>query len=285
MGKRMEYTLDDIGDTAIGRRGFFRKLTYVAGGTVAATMLLPLFGCKQTGDAASGSIEDRLHTARITYPGAKVEMQAYLARPKDGEKLPAVIVIHENRGLNAHIEDVTRRMALEGFLALAPDALSPLGGTPEDPDQARSMFRELDGDETVDNFVAAVKYLKTHPNSTGKVGCTGFCWGGGMTNQVAVRAPDLTAAVPYYGRQPAKEEVPEIKASMLIHYAGDDERINAGIPAFTEALEAAEVAYEVHMYEGTKHAFNNDTGSRYHKEAAELAWRRTIAFFKEKLKD
>jgi carboxymethylenebutenolidase len=212
-------------------------------------------------------------------------MRAYLARRKEEEKRPAVMVIHENRGLQPHIQDVARRMALEGFLTIAPDALTPLGGTPEDADKARTLLGELDREATIQNFVAAVQYLKTHPLSTGKVGCTGFCWGGGMTNQVAVRTPDLVAAVPYYGAQPATEDVPKIKAALLLHYAGNDERINRGIPAFEEALKKAKVAYKIYIYEGAGHAFNNDTSpDRYHKQAAELAWQRTVAFFKEKLR-
>jgi carboxymethylenebutenolidase len=195
-----------------------------------------------------------------------------------------VIVIHENRGLQPHIKDVTRRVAAEGFLALAPDALSPLGGTPEDEDQARQLIGQLDPATTAQDLSAAVQYLKTQPLSTGQVGCTGFCWGGGMTNQVAVHSPDLLAAVPYYGRQPDAQDVPRIKASMLLQYAGLDERINAGIPAFEEALSAASVEYEIYIYEGAQHAFNNDTSARYHPEAARLAWKRTIDFFKEKLK-
>ena len=177
-------------------------------------------------------------------------------------------------------------MAKEGFLAIAPDALSPLGGTPkEDVDAARTKMRELDGAQTTKDFVAAVKYLNTHPMSTGKVGCTGFCWGGAMTNQVAVNAPDLDAAVPYYGRQPAAEDVPKIKASVMAHYAGEDERINAGIEAFEKSLKEAGIEYQIFVYEGAQHAFNNDSNpSRYHKEAAQLAWKRTIGFFKEKLK-
>jgi carboxymethylenebutenolidase len=226
-----------------------------------------------------------LYTKDVEYPGETGQVRAYLARPEGETRRPGVIVIHENRGLQPHIKDVTRRVAAEGFLAIAPDALSPLGGTPEDIDEARSLMRELDSSATVKNFVAAVEYLKTHPLSTGKVGCTGFCWGGGMTNQVAVHSPDLSAAVPYYGRQPAAADVHKIKASMLVHYAGIDERINAGIPAFEEALEQASVEFKIYIYEGAQHAFNNDTSkARYHKEAAQLAWQRTIAFFKEKLK-
>jgi carboxymethylenebutenolidase len=213
-------------------------------------------------------------------------MKAFLARPKAGKKFPAVLIIHENRGLQPHIQDVTRRMAKEGFLALAPDALTPLGGTPEN-DQAKavSMIGQLDNDKTIKNFVAAVKYLKTHPFSTGKVGCTGFCWGGGMTNQVAVNCPDLDAAVPYYGKQPTAEQVAKIKAPIMAHYAGEDSFINPGIPAFEEALKKEKKEYQIFMYEGAQHAFNNDSNpERYNEKAAKLAWSRTIAFFKDKLK-
>jgi carboxymethylenebutenolidase len=194
-------------------------------------------------------------------------------------------VIHENRGLQPHIKDVARRMALEGFVALAPDALSPLGGTPEKPEEAGPMFQKLDYEVTKKDFSAAVAYLKTNPLTTGKVGCTGFCWGGAMTNHVAVNAPELDAAVPYYGGQPKAEDVPKIKAPLLLHYAGNDERINAGIPAFEAALKEAKIEYQLYMYEGAAHAFNNDSNpERYNKEAADLAWKRTIEFFKEKLK-
>jgi len=228
--------------------------------------------------------DPRLDVEKITYPGETGEVLAHFAKPKGDEILPCVIIIHENRGLNPHTEDVARRVALEGFLAIAPNALSPLGGTPNDADEARTRMGTLDSDETIGNFVAAVKYLKTHPQSTGKVGVTGFCWGGGMTNQVAVNSQDIQAAVPFYGRQPATEDVPNIKASLLIHYAGDDERINEGIPEFEAALKRASVEYEIHMYDGAKHAFFNDTSTRYHEEAAKLAWKRTIAFFNKKLK-
>jgi carboxymethylenebutenolidase len=220
----------------------------------------------------------------ITYKGETGDVIAYLARPKAEVKRPAVIVIHENRGLQPHIKDVARRMALEGFLAIAPDALSPFGGTPAVAEEAGPLFAKIDYEATKKNFVAAVQYLKTNPLSTGKVGCTGFCWGGAMTNQVAVNAPDLNAAVPYYGAQPVAEDVPKIKAPMLLQYAGTDERINAGIAAYEEALKKAGIEYTTYMYEGAGHGFNNDTGgARYNKEAADLAWQRTIAFFKAKL--
>ena len=229
------------------------------------------------------SDDPRLIVKDITYPGETEEIQAYYSRPKKNQKFPGVVVISEIWGLVPHIEDVTRRVALEGFIALAPDPLSPLGGTPEDAGEAVKMMRELDGDETTKNLIAAVEYLKTHPQSTGKVGVTGFCWGGGMTGVVAVNTPDVQAAVPFYGRQPALEDVPKIKASVLAHYAGEDERINAGIPDFKEALEKASIEHEIHVYEGARHGFYNDTRPIYHEEASKLAWKRTIDFFKEKL--
>jgi carboxymethylenebutenolidase len=227
--------------------------------------------------------DPRLDVENIKYPGETGDVLAYLARPKGAGKLPGVIVIHEIWGLKPHIEDVARRTALEGFLAIAPDALSPLGGTPGDIDEARSMMQKLDSQKNVKNFVAAVKYLKTHPLSTGKVGVTGFCWGGGVTNQVAVNS-DVQAAVPFYGMQPSPEDVPRIKALMLIHYAEDDQRINAGIPGFEAALKKAGVDYRIHMYEGAKHGFFNDTSPRYHEAASKLAWKRTIEFFNKNLK-
>ena len=228
---------------------------------------------------------DSLKTDLVTYAGATGDVKAFMAMPKDGAKLPCVVIVHENKGLNAHIEDVARRVAAEGFIALAPDALSSQGGTPQDQDQAIALIGKLDRQETVNNFLAAVRYLKTHPQSTGKVGVVGFCWGGGIANALAVNSPDLTAAVPYYGPQPASEDVPKIKVPLLLHYGGLDERINKGIPAFEEALKKAGVNYQMHMYDGANHAFNNDTSpERYHKEASQLAWQRTISFLKEKLK-
>ena len=227
--------------------------------------------------------DPRLYVENIKYPGETGDVLAHFARPKGDIKLPGVIVIHENRGLNPHTKDVAKRVALRGFLAVAPDALSPLGGTPEEVDEARSMMQKLDNQATIKNFVVAVKYLKTHLQSTGKVGVMGFCWGGGVANQIAVNSPDLKAAVPFYGRQPASEDVPTIKASLLLHYAGLDERINKGIPAFEAALKETSIDYKILMYEGAEHGFFNDTGSRYHEEAAKLAWERTIAFFKQKL--
>ena len=268
----------------LNRAEFLKKLAVLAGGVAAVSALLPQLERNYAMAEVVAKDDPRLDTEYVKYPGKTGEIKASLAKPKGDAKLPGVIVIHENRGLNPHTEDVARRVALEGFIAIAPDALSPLGGTPEDMDAARSLIGKLDAEDTVKDFVAAVKYLKTHPQSTGKVGVMGFCWGGGMSNQIAVNSPDLAAAAPFYGRQPAAEDVPKIKASLLLHYAGLDERINAGIPAYEVALKAASVDYTMYMYEGAGHAFFNDTGGRYHEEAAKLAWKRTIAFFREKLK-
>ncbi len=266
----------------IGRREFIRKSVTVAGAAAATGTILQGF---DAGAAVADFQNPGLVAGFISYPGETGDVKAYQARPDKEGKFPAVIVIHENRGLQPHIQDVTRRMAKEGFLALAPDALSPAGGTPDDQDKLRTMFSELNRESTVKNFVAAVQYLKTNPLSTGKVGCTGFCWGGAMTNQVAVNSPDLLAAVPYYGGQPAAADVPKIKAAMMLHYGANDDRINAGIPAFEEALRQAKVEFTTYIYQGAGHAFNNDTSpERYNKEAAELAWKRTVGFFKEKLK-
>ncbi len=286
MDSRIEELYNDYRRGKVDRREFLRKMVILTGGTAAALSILPSLGNSYVRAAVTPIEDSDIHAEFITYPGATGDVHALLARPNVEKKLPAVIVIHENRGLVPHIQDVTKRMAKEGFLALGPDALSPLGGTPpDDMDKARSMIRELYREDTVKNFVAAVKYLDTHPLSTGKVGCTGFCWGGGITNQVAVNAPELDAAVPYYGSQPAPEDVPKIKASIMAHYAGNDERINSGIEVFEEAMKKASIDYQIFIYEGAYHAFNNDTNpDRYNKEAAELAWKRTIGFFKEKLK-
>ncbi len=269
----------------IKRRDFIKKLAVYAGSTAMATSLLPFIEEHGLKAATIFQEDPTLFSEMINYPGEKGDVKAFLARPIENKKYPSVIVIHENRGLQPHIKDVNTRMAKEGFLSLAPDALSPLGGTPEnDETEAGNKMRQLDSEETVKNFTAAVKYLKTHPNSNGKVGCTGFCWGGAMTNRVAVLCPDLDAAVPYYGSQPSAEDVAKIKAPILAHYGGTDERINAGIPPFEVALKKANIDYQIYIYEGAAHAFNNDSRpDRYHEEAAKLAWKRTVAFFKEKL--
>jgi len=268
----------------LSRRVFLKKFSQLVGGTAAALTLIPFLDSSFSQAEIVSANDPRLVSENMTYPADNGPVQAYLSRPKGDQKLPGVIVIHENKGLQPHIKDVARRVALEGFLALAPDALSPLGGTPENVDEARTSMHQLDSSATIKNYVAAVEYLKTHPQTTGKVGCMGFCWGGGMTNQVAVSSADLAAAVPFYGRQPAVDDVPRIKASLLLHYAGNDARINAGIPTFEAALKKSSVDYKIFVYEGASHAFHNDANaSRYNKAAAQLAFKRTIAFFKEKL--
>jgi carboxymethylenebutenolidase len=271
---------DKLSDLKTNRRHFIKSVALASGSLIAFSMLHPNSSEAQI----SKENDPKLVTENIQYKGASGQVLAYLARPKAEGRYPAIVVIHENKGLQPHIKDVTRRFALEGFVAMAPDALSAQGGTPATPEEAGPMFQKMDYETVKKDFVAAVDYLKTNPHTNGKVGCTGFCWGGAMTNQVAVNSPDLVAAVPYYGSAPKEEEVPQIKASMLLHYAGEDERINQGIPAYEAALKKAGVDYKIFIYEGAQHAFNNDSNpQRYNKEAAELAWKRTVDFFKEKL--
>lgn len=267
------------------RRNFLGNIARLTGSTALALTLLPVLDDNQLSAAEKKMKIQDILAEFTTYPAHTGDMRAFEAKPKKGKKFPAVIVIHENRGLVPHIQDVTRRMAQEGFLALAPDALSPVGGMPEDVSKSGELFGKLNSEDTTKNFVAAVKYLKNHPNSNGKVGCTGFCWGGAMTNQVAVNCPGLDAAVPYYGRVPATEDVPKIKAPVLAHFAENDERINAGIPEFEEALKKNKKEHQIYIYPGTQHAFNNDSNpARYNEAAAKLAWERTVNFFRDKLK-
>jgi carboxymethylenebutenolidase len=285
MDKKVVDLYDEYNHGLLDRREFLKRLSMIAGGILAANTLLAVLENNYARADLVSKDDPRLFTEDIKYKGATGDVRGKLARPKGDGKVPGVVVIHENRGLTAHIADVTRRIALEGFVALAPDALSPMGGTPEDENKAVALIGQLDQQSTIKNYVAAVQYLKTHPTSTGKVGVVGFCWGGEMANQVAVNSPDVSAAAPYYGGQPAPEDVPKIKASLLLHYAGLDERINKGIPAYEAALKKASIDYKLYMYAGAQHAFNTDTNTeRYNKEAAQLAWGRTIAFFKEKLK-
>jgi carboxymethylenebutenolidase len=276
---------DEYTHAPLDRRVFLARLAQLTGSTAAAMALVPLLEANQARAAIISPEDERLETGRATYAGATGEIKAYMAHPKGAAKLPAVIVIHENRGLNPHIEDVTRRVALEGFLALAPDLLSAMGGTPANEDTARDMIGKLDGKQTVQNLVSAVTFLEKDAHGNGKVGAVGFCWGGGMVGELSVDAPDLDAAVVYYGRQPKAADVEKIKAPLLLHYAGEDARINEGIPAFEEALKKAQKKYTLYVYDGAQHAFNNDTSeARYSKPAAEQAWSRTIVFFKEYLK-
>lgn len=271
----------------LDRRDLVVQLAKLAGSTAAALALLPVIEANQAQAAMVPEDDKRLWSDTISWPGAKgTTMRGYIARPAAiSRALPAVMVIHENRGLNPHIRDVVRRTALAGFLALGPDFLSPTGGTPNNEDEARAAIQKLDPAETVANSVATVRMLRKHKMATGKVGAVGFCWGGALVNRTAVAAgSDLDAGVAYYGSVPDAAEVPKIKARMMLHYAGLDERINAGIPAYRTALEQAGVRHVIHMYESVNHAFNNDTSAaRYDKTAAELAWSRTIAFLKDAL--
>lgn len=277
---------DEYTHLTLDRRHFMETLTKLTGSAAAAAVIAPMLSANQARAAIVAEDDTRLKAEDINYPGGAGEMKGYLVQPAENAgKLPTIIVIHENRGLNPHIRDVARHIALEGFVALAPDYLSPLGGTPPDEEKAREMFGQLDAAQTVANGVATVAFLKGHKSGNGKVGAVGFCWGGGTVNLLAVNAPDLGAGVAYYGAQPKDEAaIANIKAALLLHYAGMDERINAGIDAYKAALTKAGKDFEVHVYDGAQHAFNNDTSeARYNKEAADLAWGRTIAFFKEKL--
>lgn len=232
--------------------------------------------------------DPRIKTSYLEYPSphGNGKVRGYLAQPANAKgKLPVVLVIHENRGLNPHIEDIARRLALDNFIAFAPDALFTLGGYPGDEDKARELFQKLDKAKTQNDFLAAAQALKKLPGGNGKLGAVGFCYGGGVVNFLATRLPDLAAGVPFYGAQPPAEDVAKIKAALLIHYAGVDDRINTGWPAFEAALQKAGTNYEAHTYAGVQHGFNNDTTPRYDAGTAKLAWDRTVAFFNAYLRD
>jgi carboxymethylenebutenolidase len=270
----------------IDRRGFLDRAGKFAVGGVTAGMLLDSLNPRFAEAQQVRTDDARIKAEYVEYPSPQGsgKMRGYLVRPSGAAgKLPAVLVVHENRGLNPHIEDVARRLALEGFMAFAPDALYPLGGYPGDEDKAREVFPKLDQAKTREDFVAAVAFLKGRPDATGKVGVVGFCYGGGIANMLATRVPDLAAAVPFYGGQPAEADAAKIKTPLLIQYAENDARINAGWPAYEAVLKANKVPYEVYFYPGTQHGFNNDTTPRYDAAAAKLAWDRTVAFFKKHL--
>lgn len=274
---------DEYTHRPLSRQQFLKKLAVLAGGTAAAMALLPLLESNYAQAAVTATGD--LFTETVQYPGVPEKVSAYVARPKAEKKYPAIMVIHENRGLTPHIEDVARRVAKEGYLAIAPNALSALGKIPANEDEARQWFSELKPENNLQNFINALSYLATRKDYNGKGGCVGFCWGGAMANTLAVNVPQLKAAVAFYGRQPAGEEVPKIKAAVQLHYAGQDERVNAGIAAYEEALKKANIKYELYLYEGAQHAFYNDTSAaRYNEAAASLAWSRTVAFFDKHLK-
>jgi carboxymethylenebutenolidase len=271
----------------IDRRGFLDKAARFAVGGVTAAMLLDQLNPKFAEAQVVRPDDPRIEGAYVEYPSPKGygTMRGYLVQPaKVSGRLPGVLVVHENRGLNPHIEDIARRLALENFVAFAPDALFPLGGYPGDEDKARELFPKLDQARTREDFIAAVAWLKARPEVSGRVGAVGFCYGGGIVNMLATRVPDLGAAVPFYGSAPPLEDVPKIKAPLLIHSAEQDPRINASWPDYEAALEAAKVSYERHLYPGTQHGFNNDTTPRYDRAAAKLAWERTLAFLNRHLR-
>ena len=284
MDRRIIELYDEYTHAPLERRVFLERLARLAGGTAAAYSLLSVLENDYAHAQQVPADDSRIATERITYDGESGPVSGYLARPAGGGEAPAVIVIHENRGLNAHIEDVARRAALAGFMALAPDMLSPLGGTPDDPDQAREMIGQLDMGTTVADLRSAVAWLANHEAGTGKVGVMGFCWGGGMVNRLAVAEPELDAAVVFYGSSPNPEEVPSISAPLLLHYAGLDERINQTVPAYRDALDLSDKRFTLHMYEGVEHAFHNDANAaRYDADAAALAWGRTVDFLRREL--
>ena len=269
---------------SMNRRTFLDRLTKLAGSTAAAVALLPLLENDYAKAAMVAADDPRLAIERVSYDSPKGKINGYLARPKAKGKRPAVLVIHENRGLHPHLEDIARRLATEGFLAYAVDLLSLVGGTPQSDDEARALHSKLKQDDAVAALVAGVSFLKSHPESTGKVGAVGFCFGGLMLNRLAASSPQLDAGVAYYGRQVPAAQVPNIKAALLLHYAEKDPGVNAGIAAYEAALKANNKTYTIHHYLGAQHAFNNDTGAaRYNKAAADLAWGRTLAFFKQHL--
>jgi carboxymethylenebutenolidase len=279
---------DDYAHGRIDRRGFLQGAAKFAVGGLTADLLLTTLSPNYAWAQQVTNDDPRIKSEYLDYasPEGAGTMRGYLARPAGAqEKLPAVLVIHENRGLNPYIEDVTRRLAVAGFLAFGPDALTPLGGYPGSDDEGRTLQRKRDPEKMTQDFIAAAKLLQTHALCSGKVGVVGFCFGGGMVNALAVRIPDvIVAAVPFYGRQPAVEDVPKIKASLLLHYGELDRRINAGWPAYEKALKAAQVKYKAYIYEGANHGFHNDTTPRYDEKAAQLAWKRTDEFFKVSLR-
>jgi carboxymethylenebutenolidase len=277
---------DDYAHSRLERRVFLERLSLYAVGGLTVPALMSFLMPDYKGNIQITADDARLKSGFINYPSPKggKTIKALLSKPVDAKKkLGGIIVVHENRGLNPYIEDVARRAALAGFVSLAPDALSPLGGYPGNDEEGRVMQSKRDPKEMQEDFIAAYEYLKTHPDCNGKVGVVGFCYGGGISNMLAVRVPDLAAAVPFYGGQPPATDVPQIKAPLQLHYASLDTRITAGWPAYEAALKANGKKYQAFIYDNVNHGFHNDTTPRYDKAAAELAWKRTIEFFTEHL--
>jgi carboxymethylenebutenolidase len=284
----MQQKIIDLYDSythgGMSRRSFLDRLTLLAGGTAAATALLPILENNYAHADTVAESDPRVKGEMVTFKAGSQDVSGYLVRPAAEGKYPSVVVVHENRGLNPHTKDVARRLAVDGFQALAVDFLSPIGGTPSDQDKAREMIQTLQAPDVTGWAQGAVAYLRGTPSGNGKVGAVGFCWGGGVIGRLAVAEPTLNAGVVYYGQQPPAEDVAKIKAPLLLNYAGTDERINAGIPVFEDALKKSGKDYTLYMYDGAQHAFLNDTNeARYNKEAADLAWGRTLEFFKKHL--
>lgn len=271
----------------ITRRGFLQSASKYTAGVVGAELMLSQLAPNFAQAQQVPPTDPRIRTSKQSYPSPQGHgtVSGLLAQPAMAKgPLPVVLVVHENRGLNPHIEDIARRLAVEGFIAFAPDILASVGGYPGDEDKARTMFTQIDQVKARADFVAAATALKTVPSGNGKVGVVGFCYGGAIANDLATKLPDLAAAVPFYGGQPTPEDTVRIKAPLQLHYAGDDERVNAGWPKYEEALKAAKVKYEAHIYPGVQHGFNNDTTPRFDAAAAQLAWKRTLAFFNQHLR-
>ena len=284
MDQRVINLYDKFTHGGMNRRDFLDRLATLTGSAAAAAALLSLLQNDYAQAAIVAENDPRLASDRVAYDSPRGKINGYLVRPGAKGKRPAVIIIQENRGLNPHIEDVARRLAAEGFLAFAPDLLSVSGGTPADEDKARELHSKTDPKDITEAAIAAVPFIRTHAESNGNVGVVGFCFGGGVANRMAAANPDLKAVVVYYGVQVPADQVPPIQATLLLHYAGLDERVNAGIAAYEAALKANNKRYTIYMYPGVNHAFNNETGgARYNKEAADLAWERTLAFFREQL--
>ncbi|WP_028298409.1 dienelactone hydrolase family protein [Olivibacter sitiensis] len=282
MDKELIKLYDEYTHKPLSRQDFIRQLVSLTGSMAVAMSVLPLL--ENNYAHASEIPNEDIINEDITFNASNGPLTGFLSRPKKTRKHGCVLVIHENRGLNAHIKDIAKRLAIEGFIALALDALSSYGGTPEDQDEARTLIGKLDPEINLTNYLDTLEYLRQLPYGNGKTGCIGFCWGGGIANDLATKDPRLNAAVSYYGRQARQEDVPHIKAKLLLHYAGLDERINVGIPAFQEALDSNHIDYQLFIYEGVNHAFNNETSAaRYDEQASKLAWKRSIDLFNSTL--
>jgi carboxymethylenebutenolidase len=278
---------DEYTHKPLSREVFLNRLTKLIGGTAALSTILPVLEGSYAASAQVAEDDSDLLISTAEFPSPNGVIKGYLVQPKKAKKrMGSVLVIHENRGLTPHIKDVTRRIAKEGFIALGIDGLSQFGGTPINEDEGRTLIGKLDAKQNIENMLSGLSYLRTLKNSNQKTACIGFCWGGGIVNDLAAADPALTLGVPYYGRQIDASVVPKIKAKLMLHYAGLDERINAGIPAYENALKSNQIDYQLFIYEGAQHAFNNDSSpARYQKEIADLAWSRTLNFFKKYLNE